>query len=351
MLFRFAIIASIASCLSFAANRASGEDFAIFCGGDDNTYSESLKAFLAYEFTMRSAEIYSTLEDALKSEADVLIIASTEIKVEQPLPAETIELLKKRKCVMIGKNSVRFLQQVDLEISGIFSGIASQKVRLIKNELFSPQRLNTVLDAYNRSSNETDIAIRLPPDDERRRHIDVIATSADDPNSIVIARQGNFLVIGVSASPKQWTDEFKSVFRDILIGLNDRKLDAFAVAELKTTPPGHYDFELGKGFSKTDAFAKHFYVKFDTPTKLKMKLEHDNSNSIMLLFSGLRSRDHWQRVDSKTGEGLSITVNISAEDIKARGDGYWCIRIVNFDKRNTAECRIQIEYDQIKQKH
>ena len=60
---------------------------------------------------------------------------------------------------------------------------------------------------------------------------------------------------------------------------------------------------------------------------------------------GEKDRLHWTRLDAKKGEPLTITVQITEEDLEKIGDVHWTLKVTNFDRNNAAECRLQVNYD------
>jgi len=150
-------------------------------------------------------------------------------------------------------------------------------------------------------------------------------------------------MVGLAAPATTWTKEYRSFFGQLASALAKRKSVSYSKANWETTDPGDYNFTLAKGGSTTELSGRRFYFRFTKPTVFSATLDHTGSSSVMLLFMGENS-EHWTRKDAKNGETLRVNINITTEDIKRIGDGYWSLKVTNFDRAGGTACKLKLKY-------
>jgi len=190
----------------------------------------------------------------------------------------------------------------------------------------------------------------IPEKSHLRSVVDVIARSVSKEyphleNYASIARQGNYILIGLAAPPNTWTPRYCEFFSQLSHSLYSRPREEFSIAQWEVSVPGTYEFKLAEGRSTKELCSRIFYFKLSKPIVFSARLEHKGSNAIMLLFMGEVKGTKHIRKDAKQGEPLEIAVDISEEDISILGDRYWRLKVTNFDRRNTADCLLNIQYD------
>jgi hypothetical protein len=118
---------------------------------------------------------------------------------------------------------------------------------------------------------------------------------------------------------------------------------SFSPVEHTIAKPGTYPFFLENCRSKEKRSSREFYFRFDSPRTFSATLEIFGSKNVMLLFMG-ENKELWTR---ENGEGdcvLDIKAKIGKNEIKSVGNGYWMLRIANFDNQNSAEGKLTISY-------
>jgi len=189
---------------------------------------------------------------------------------------------------------------------------------------------------------DANFAMHIPRKSHLCTVVDVIARWAGDQAYASITRQGNFVMIGLAAPPKTWTPKYTEFFRCLAVKMHEKEKEPFSTASWQTTKPGTYEFTLARGRDQEGLSSKTFFLLFPKPTRFSARLEHKGSQSVMLLFMG-ENRRHWERKDAYRGEPLEITCDISQKDVKDIGDGYWELKITNFDRGKPAACKLVIK--------
>jgi hypothetical protein len=174
--------------------------------------------------------------------------------------------------------------------------------------------------------------------------VDVIARVPYNPSYAPIVREGNCMMICLDAHPTLWTDEFKAIVQEVGTTLLDRKLEPFTRAKRPVSAAGVHAFKLAKSGDTDELSGHHLYFKFDKPVTFRAKVEHTGSKSLMFLFMGENS-ECWHREDASNGESLELKVSITQKQLDSIKDGYWELKVSNFDANNTAEGKIEVKID------
>lgn len=187
--------------------------------------------------------------------------------------------------------------------------------------------------------------MHVPELSEDAYFVDVIARKSDNMNYAPIVAQNHHVLFGLSGVPQSWTKEYRALFLEIASALRTQEKKAFAKAEHALLGPGKHAIALAQGLSTKQLSGKTYYFQFTKPTTFTATLEHDGSNSMMMLFMGQKGRLHWTRQDSRNGEPMSIFVEITADDIKRMGENYWTLKVNNFDANNASSCVLDVRYE------
>ena len=331
--------------------------FAVFSTHSDLAFSQGIADILRKDNDRFGVVIAPSIEQAIESQAEVLIFAmERREKVSEPLATA----LKTRKVIGIGYGTAQLFGQLGLEINGgacAHGSDRSPRIRIQANDLTGkPESVNS-FTAFNISSDDPkaqridfNFSMHIPEKSHLRSVVDVIARSVSKEyphleNYASIARQGNYILIGLAAPPNTWTPRYCEFFRQLSRSLYSRPREEFSTAQWGFSVPGTYEFKLAEGRSTKELCSRILYFKFSKPTAFSAHLEHKGSNAIMLLFMGEVKGTKHIRKDAKQGEPLEIAVDISEEDISILGDRYWRLKVTNFDRGNTADCLLNIQYD------
>ncbi|MEJ2704690.1 MAG: redoxin domain-containing protein [Sedimentisphaerales bacterium] len=327
--------------------------FAVFSTNRDKTFSQGIADVLRKANSQLDVLIAPSLGQAIASRAEVLILAMDRGARVSGSIAET---LKTRKVIGIGYGAAELFGQLGLEIcagacthsSSSSPLILSQTNSTTSKPVFTDPFVAFTVASENSKGEEMDLdfAMHIPEKSHLRSVVDVIARSilprrgpgAQDCASIV--RQGNCILIGLAAHPKTWTPKYCEFWRQLCLALYSRPIEPFSRAQWQITLPGTYEFRLAPAWTEELSEAV-FYFKFSTPTVFSAHVEHKGSNAIMLFFGGGKSI----RRDAGQGEPLEIVLDIGKEDISFLGDRYWKLEVVNFDRKNAADCALNIRYD------
>ena len=325
--------------------------FAVFSSSEDPEIIPTLRSIITGADSEFDVQAVSTFEEGITSSADVLILfIGDDPSLE--LNDELEQHLKQRKVIGIGYTAAQLFEALRLEIKGgacAHYGTVAPKIKVEESELIQTPPFEGPIRPVQlspKAMNLDHFAMHIPRYSDLLSVVDVIARAEDDENYAPIVRQGNYVLIGLVAPPEIWTPEYRELFRNIAIALHERKAEQFSRAQWNLTKPGTYDFALAEGFSTNTAFAKEFYFRFSKLTTFSATLQHEGSDSMMLLFMGEKNREHWTREDAKEGEVLEISIDITEEDLKEIEDWYWVLDVTNFDRAHTAECSLRIEYQE-----
>ena len=303
-----------------------------------------------------SAAQYSSLDESLRSNADVLVLwlpSQDTTSVDEA----TLNQLRKRRVVAVGSGSAELFGRLGLEIN---EGACahdpddrSPEIRLEKNSLVAKEPTGRKLTAFvlpGKADENTDynFAMYIPAKSHLRSVVEVIGIYPGDRQAFLknyapIVRQGNYLMVGFAAPVETWTPEYKKLFRELATSLLQRKPQPFPSVNWCKTRAERYYFRLAKFGSTTDLPDQTFYFRFTEPTTFTAKLDTTGSSEVMLLFTG-KYKEHWSRKDAGLNEGTHIEVQISNKDVRSSGEGHWRLRVTNFDAEHEAECALTITY-------
>ncbi len=307
--------------------------FVVYSSEKDAEFRSSLFRVLRGKEKVTRLEKAETIEKAVASEADVLVLVLPKYELPK-LEKGTLEALKKRKIIGIGFGAAQLFGQLGLEINGgnCAHGVAGPpSIVICTSKLMGePKNAKPLLVLREAAEPEPDarkadfFAVFRPPSEEKSSVVDVIARWTSDANYAPIVRQGNCVLIGIPVPSTRWTEPYAELIREMCLALHERKLEAYSTARREVTKPGTYEFKLAKRGSIDPPFTKAFYFHFTEAKRFSAQLEHAGSDSVMLLFTGLdENRMHWTRRDARQQETIKITTDISREDIEKLGDRYW----------------------------
>ena len=337
-------------------NGASRPVFAVSLTDTDSTSPEALIEILEEGNKQRPIVKADTLEEAIASEAEIIIL---QVKRNQEISDEILERLKNHKVIGIGYGAAQLFGHLGLEINEgacAHDPDSPPRISLTKNTLMRNSGSPESLIAFELSSDakpgDPNFAMYIPRKSHLCSVVEVIARWTRDERYGPIVRQGNFIMIGLDTPPLTWTPQYREVFKDLSETLYARELEPFTRAEWPITPPGTYHIDLAPGGSTEELSYQEYYFRFTEPTTFTAHLEHHTSKNIMFIFTG-ENREHWTRKDTYDctldkcvfeDEPLEISISITEEDIRSVGEGYWTLQVTNFDSEHTADCRLDIQY-------
>jgi hypothetical protein len=325
--------------------------FAVFSESADPAVVTALRDQLRANSAEIELEAVNTLEAAIDSSADVLILFMDDSQPQERI-AELVERLKAKKVIGIGYGAAQLFGMLGLEIRGdacAHYGSTAPKIRVQENNLISASRFTDAVFPVQLSPQEfmlDHFGMHIPRHSQMVSVVDVIARSDFEESYAPIVRQGNYVMIGLVAPPTLWTPKYGELFQSIAVALRERKTEPFSRAQWEVTKPGLHDFKLVEFESTQAAYAQKFYFRFSKPTAFSATLTQSGSEDVMLLFMGERDRLHWTREDARSGDVLNIKVDITEEDLRNIGDFYWTLDVTNFDSAHPAQCSLRIEYEE-----
>ena len=317
-----------------------------------------------------------TVEEAISTSAEVLILRMDHTSLSQVYSEETIYALQRRKIIAVGDGAAQLFDKLGLEIhrsACMSSTDHSPRIQIETNKLIKESGLRTAFVAFNVPSDalqsyrptgtppgvlypdalyaDFNFAMHIPRKSHLNSVVDVIARWAGNDGSknyvpqnyAPIVRQGNHIMIGLDAPTETWTPAYRQLFRDIAVALHAREQEPFKKASWEITKPGTYTITLPHRLSTDKLSGQTFYFQFTQPTTFKAHLEHDGSDNVALLFMG-ENGTHWTRQDADQGQPLEIKLNITETDIRHIGDRYWNLKVKNFDSENMADGVLTITY-------
>ncbi len=321
--------------------------FMIFQSPANQAAIEPLRATLTGGSNL-AVDTARTLDVAIASSAEVLILLLTNNRAVA-LVDDQITRLQNRKVIGIGYGAARVFAQLGLEINdGACAHYGTMSMRL----LVEPNRLAHLPGLgdpagipHGDATGPVDhVGLHIPKTSQLVDVVDVIARVQFDLNYALIVRQGHHILIGLASPPEAWTPAYADLFRAIAHALHAYAAQPFARAVWETLQPGVYPLTLALGRSTTEASGHEWHLRFSKPTMFSARLTIAGSDSVMLLFMG-ENREHWTREDGGDGETLTITIDIADADLRAIGDGYWHMRVTNFDTEHIATCELAIDYE------
>jgi hypothetical protein len=321
-------------------------DVAIFVAAADDQIGKEFADILGEGETALTARVYPSLEEAAKSPAVVVLLAMA--RSGKPFSHELVEAVKGKKVIGVGYGAAQLFGKLELEINGgacAHFGSRVPKLRLPQSRLLGNQFASQEIAPYAKQTPADNFGMYLPSNDDRTQVVDVLARYGSDVNYAPIVKQNNFVMVGLSAQPQAWSADYRRLFHELAVALRSEQKQPFAKAKFTITRPGAYGLVVGQGRSTTQLPGKTYYFKFSKPTVFTAKLDHKGSDNMMMLFMGKKNRLHWTRKDAKHGETLTITIKITADDLKVIGDNYWTLNVTNFDRQNLGNCLLDIQYD------
>lgn len=306
-----------------------------------------LKTLLSSPPINAKVRIAKTIEEAAESQSEVLLLFMN--RSNQEYSRTVLDGIKKQKVIGIGYGVAQLYGEMGLEINGgacAHFGANPPDVRFMSSRLLGDLTKEEPFSAYKKEASSDNFGLYIPAGSELMQVVDVIARlEGRSSNYAPIVRQGKHVLVGLSAAPSAWSDDFKSLVWRLSLTLAERRPQDFEAAEFKITKPGTCKLELAKSRSTDKPFGRSFYFRFKLPTAFKATLRHEGSGSMMLLFMGQKNRLKWTRRDAKDGAPLEISHQITEQDLKQIGDRYWMLNVTNFDRMNTARAELKIEYD------
>lgn len=129
------------------------------------------------------------------------------------------------------------------------------------------------LSVYAKDSGNADnFAVFIPKTAELAAFVDPLARLTRDSNRSPVIRQGSYVLVGYSADPESWSEEFRTFFLRVALTLSEKKPQEFAPPEFKLTEPGTQRLELARLNATYKAFSRTFRFRFQQPTKFSATL-------------------------------------------------------------------------------
>ena len=303
-----------------------------------------------------TVEVADDLHEAIDAQTDVLVL-NLHWRFDERLPAERIARLRNRRIIAIGSTANWVRRHVnELELVTGVSGW-DRPMAEVESELLGSPEPKEPFRAFKQShdvslaerNDETPTVHMAPPRlEEFRPTIDYIATLAEGEAYPIVMRQGCVVYAGAYAHPDEFSAEYRDLIGRVGLALAERPVEPLTpiVVHRQTHPPGTSRFELSH-WGEGDENVRTFYFHFERPTAFTATLEHTGSNAMMLLFMGDAGpqRLHWTRVDSETGQPLSIAVDIRQPAIDSLGHRYWQVQVANFDRTHDATATLTVRYN------
>ena len=326
--------------------------FTIFADAGKPGWAEAYAALLR-EGAPADVEVASTLEEALDSPSDVLIL-NLRNRREEKLSTERSEALGRRRIIAMAPGADWLCDQVDeFEIHG---GNITDNIPLVTHDsgLLGPWTSKASIDPFveapdipwaERTAHTPCVYFGSGNIADYRAGVDYIAGAGGFDDCAVVMRQANLVFAGVVADPQQWSPDYRELLRRASFALAQRPVEDLApiIVERQVHPPGTVAFELTRDDASRGG--RVFFLRLDRPTALTVTLEHTGSNAMMLMLYGGKKRLHATREDTATGETLTIAANIGAAAIEAVGYRYWVISVWSYDPENTASARLTVAYN------
>lgn len=332
-------------------NNAKPTKYVILSSPKDAQLGASLFRVLRGKANAIRFEKVDNLEDAVKSDADVIVAVGTN-RVGWATTPEILDSLKKRKVIGIGYGASSLFAALGLEING--GKCMHFRPVPPKNDLPQIKVGNSnLLDAPDDSPIkilESDtveegkmpdvFAMHLPKHSEDAKYVEAVVRFTEHANYAPIVRQGNYMLIGIPIDARKWTRPYEELVRQACINFHDREPVKFQTAERSLTEPGTYDLDFAERGNTEKAYGKTLYFRFGKPTTLKLRLEHPGNVPIMMMFRGGNGR-HTKRIDARNADPLEITVSIVEKDIQSTGQKLWELGLTNFGKL-PAKCKLTV---------
>jgi hypothetical protein len=335
---------------SEASHKKNGvTDFALYVSPRDEEVVDEFRKILQLDDPNITLVVATSLPKLVATDAEVLLMV---MSTYNDRPSENLlKELKKHKIIGVGDGSATMFGHMGLSLAGgVHFGKHKMDIRLESNNTLRKRISRQPITPYATDVESNDFGMHIPETSDRMRFVDVIARYVGDENYAPIARQVDCIIFCMSTPPSVWSEEYRALFGQIAMALFESEKTPFVLPEFEITPPGTYKIKLARGRSTKEASSKQLYFKFEHPTTFSATLDHNGSDSVMLLFMGDKDRLHWTRKDASqeegtAGETLRISADITAKDIARHGDKYWHLRVTNFDRSATASCRLKVNYD------
>jgi hypothetical protein len=297
-----------------------------------------------------TVESMPTMRAWAASGADVLVLrgaAHTGCLVGDPfVAAHDFTVLRKRRVIGIGGEAARAFGALGLEIwNGHERKFSRARVAVVLQAggLVPASRAGKRITAFTGGRDVACGALHLPAAGDLAPRLDVIARCASDPNYAPIARQGNFVLCGVGADARTWSDAFRALVGQLAIALAGRPPEETLPLEWPTDAPGAYDVELAPACSVGAPYERTYRFRFDRPVRFAAEAELVSGGATMLLFQDERMRTRvGRRLDGAAGEKLRIDLMLDAAAVGAARGRYWALDVSNFDTKSAARCRLTI---------
>ena len=308
--------------------------------------------------------VAATLEEALASHSEVLVLCVDERRQLELSPAQ-VDDLRARKVLATGDKADLLCGELDLDIGGgMLSGV--EAVDILDSALLPPgedaeKSMEPLAErpaprSFELGKDRRHLNWRPVADELRlvdgKGFIEVLVALPQKDSWGLVTRQSNCVFAGVVAPPGDWSADYRRLFRAVADALAEREQEDFklAVVPRQVHPPGTVRFELDPLKPSTDDHRNHsriFYFRFDRPTILTATLRHSGSDAAMLLFQGGRKQRLFTREDDEHGETLTIAVTVAQSSIDAIGGRYWTLDVTNFDHVNRMSAELTVRYDAV----
>ena len=329
-------------------------EYVIYSPAEDAELRTSMFPVLRGEQKGKPFAKANSIAEAAHSAADVLIMIMTNPEVPK-LEPKILQALRNRKIVGVGAGAAKLFGLMGLEIHLGRCAHFTDWTPLIRitgsvplTLPNSPVAFSVLKDAPgNDASPHGNLAMFLPAGEPDELGIEAIVRWSEKPDYAPIVRQENFILIGIPASGKRWTDTYANLIREVCKSLRERKTQPFVVKIRDVTHPGTYEFNLGQAESQDQPCSETFYLQFRGTTKMTVRLEQTGSRHVVLLLKGLKVNDSIQkRLDSENSETLQISSLITAEEIEEMADRYWVVKVMNLDDENPVRCQLEVRYEE-----
>jgi len=298
--------------------------------------------------TATTTEVDS-IETAASSNAAVLVLSLSRQPRNAPAShGQTLEALRNRKVIGIGRGAAQLFGWMDLEICSDrtcdFSSIREPELVVEADGeppvSFVACRLPVIDDSG--PPLDDNFAV-FAPAWETASVTEVIARLKVDPNYAPIVRQANHTLVGISSSPETWTPAYREFFSRMAQAVLAAPAATPTSTPREISPPGVCQFTLAECGSLTARFRQDFYFSFRWPTRFSARLTHDSSQ-VMLAFYGSSVSTSSRHDSDGPGQPLETSIGITEAEINSMDGRYWSIGVTNFELEREAECCLSIDY-------
>ena len=323
--------------------------------------TDSIGAVVAEILGGAQVTVAQTLDEALESDAEVLVLSVDELRSYGLSPAQ-IQGLRSRKLLVTGENADQLCRELDLDIGG---GMAWDMERLVVLDTallpleedacrrIEPLFERPVPQSFELGQDPRHLAWRHVHHELRmvdgKGFIEVLVALPQNDGWGVVMRQANCVFAGVVAPPTDWSADYRRLFRAVADALAERDLEEFkpAVVPRQIHPPGVVRFELGPRDADSASNRREFHFQFDCPTVFTATLRHSGSDAAMLSFQGGPKQRLFTREDAECGETLTVAITLGQSSIDAIEGRYWIVGVTNFDHLNRMSAELTVHYDSV----